>query len=125
MNPFTLNGRKAGGGFGTISTKPTSGGTGSLLSTSKAGGASVPGSGLISGANTLQVPISTSGALSSINGDRTPQKKKISGSATMGVGAITSSSGGTKKADGAALGSSKLGTGTSGNVLGYSTGINQ
>ena len=44
----------------------------------------------------------------------------------MGVGAITTSSGGTKKADGAALGSSKLGTaGTSGNVLGYSTGINQ
>jgi hypothetical protein len=43
----------------------------------------------------------------------------------MGVGAITNSSGGTKKADGATLGSSKLGTGTSGNVLGYSTGINQ
>ena len=43
----------------------------------------------------------------------------------MGVGAVPVSSAGTKKSDGASLGSSKLGTGTSGNVLGYSTGINQ
>ena len=71
MNPFTLNGRKAGG-FGTVSTKPTSGGTGSLLATSKAGPGSGTGPGTMSGAGTLQVPVSTGGGLSSINGDRTP-----------------------------------------------------
>ena len=43
----------------------------------------------------------------------------------MGVGAITSTSAGTKKVDGGIGSSSKLGSGSSGNVLGYSTGINQ
>jgi hypothetical protein len=42
----------------------------------------------------------------------------------MGVGAISTGTG-TKKSDGTISGSSKLGTGSSGNVLGYSTGINQ
>lgn len=43
----------------------------------------------------------------------------------MGVGAISSA--GSKKADSSSTGgvSSKLGTSSTGNVLGYSTGINQ
>ena len=121
MNPFTLNGRKAGG-YGTVTSKPLNGAVGSMQSTSKPGSS---GAGAVSGAGTLQVPISTGSMISSINGDKTPQKKKISSSATMGVGAITSTSAGTKKVDGGIGSSSKLGTGSSGNVLGYSTGINQ
>jgi len=75
MNPFTLNGRKAGGtGFGTISTKPSTGAAGTLLSTSsKTGTSSIAGGpGSLSGAGTLQVPVGTGSALSSINGDKTP-----------------------------------------------------
>lgn len=74
MNPFTLNGRKAGGvGFGGISSKQSTGGTGTLLSTSsKIGGSSISGPGSLSGAGSLQVPIGTGSSLSSINGDKTP-----------------------------------------------------
>jgi hypothetical protein len=74
MNPFTLNGRKAGGvGLGGISSKPSAGGAGTLLSTSsKIGGSSITGPGSLSGAGLLQVPTGTGGSLSSINGDRTP-----------------------------------------------------
>ncbi len=36
MNPFTLNGRKAGG-VGSVTTKPSNGVTGGMLSTSKGG----------------------------------------------------------------------------------------
>jgi hypothetical protein len=75
MNPFTLNGRKAGGtGFGTISTKPSTGATGTLLSTSSKGGASLlsGGPGSQTGVGMLQVPVGTGSALSSINGDKTP-----------------------------------------------------
>ena len=49
MNPFTLNGRKAGG-YGTITTKPLNGAAGSIQSTSKVGSA---GAGTASGAGTL------------------------------------------------------------------------
>jgi len=36
MNPFTLNGRKAGG-VGTVTSKPSNGTSGSLLSATKGG----------------------------------------------------------------------------------------
>jgi hypothetical protein len=50
MNPFTLNGRKAGGAYGTITTKPLNGAAGSVQLTSKAGGS---GTGTVSGVGTL------------------------------------------------------------------------
>lgn len=71
MNPFTLNGRKAGGatsGFGTMSTKPVNGSIGGSLLSTKPGG-----SGLLNGGvSSLAVPGTSGSALSSLNGDKTP-----------------------------------------------------
>lgn len=72
MNPFTLNGRKAGGaatGFGTTSTKPVNGAAGGTLLSTKTGGSTLLNGGISSG---LAVPGTSGSALSSLNGDKTP-----------------------------------------------------
>jgi hypothetical protein len=70
MNPFTLNGRKAGGGIGTISAKPIT--TGGIASTTKGAGVTALGGTATSGAGLLTVPNGKESTLSSINGDKTP-----------------------------------------------------